>query len=148
VTDEYDEACFDDEFFEYARRALELAGIETDAKLKVERPIRHSLLHCISDNIQRYRIAREQVPHEGAIWELERFMQCIVGAAIWDLQWGAIKNFPQFEFLYRRILGEDSRPYLPMVFGAAAWSPNIEREFAATLLASMPHRLCHDLFGQ
>jgi hypothetical protein len=144
VTDEYDDADFDEEFFEYARRALEMAGIETDAKLKATRPIRHSLLHCISENIFYYRAAQEKVPQSDAHWEQSLFLQVAMRAAIWDLQWGAIRNFSQFDFLYRRILGDRSRRYLPQLFAAAAWSPGLDATLASRLLASLPNRVWYE----
>ena len=145
MIDEYDEDDFDDVFFEYARRALEMAGVETDPRLKIERPIRYPLLHVLSENRIRYGQARDAVPRTDAHWEQAEFLRIAVRVAIWDLQFGAIRNFAQFDYLYRRILGERSRRYLPQVFAAACWLPSLTNDFAASLLATMPDRLYCDL---
>lgn len=143
---QYDEADFDAEFFEYARRALEMAGIATDETLKREKPIQHSMLHALSEQGVRYQNASKMVPRSQAHWEIARFAGIAVDAVIWDLQWGSIRNFAQFDYLYRRILGEQSRVFLPMIFAAAVWSPVLDREFAAGLLRTMPDRQWDELF--
>lgn len=145
-SDEYREEDFDDTFFEYARRALEMAGIETDPRLKERKPIRHSMLHSISENRVFYVHARDAVPKDGADWEISEFMRFAIRCCIWDLKWGAIRNYAQFDYLFRRIFGEASRPYLPMVFAGALWSPGLDGDFAAALLNTMPDRQHDDLF--
>lgn len=137
---EYDEDDFDAEFFEYARRALEMAGISTDERLKAEKPIQHSLLHAVGEQSAHYANARKSVPQSDAHWEIAIFASVAIPAAMWDLQWGKIRNFAQFDYLYRRILGERSRRYLPMIFAAAAWAPGLDGEFAAELLYTLPYR--------
>jgi len=131
---------FDDEFMEYARRALEMAGIETDPKLKQSRPIRHSLLHAISEQRWRYPLAREAVPQSFAHWEHADFMRIALQCAIWDLQFGAIKSYKQFRFLYSRLLSDAALPYLPGLFAAAALAPNLDAEFSNALMRTLPER--------
>lgn len=142
---EYDEDDFDDAFFEYARRALEMAGIRTDEKLKQSKPIRHSLLHAIGEQQFLYDAARKMVPKSHAHWELGQFIGAALRPVAWDLAFGAIRNYAQFDYLYRRIWGEECRSYLPMVFAAAVWSPSLTAEFAEALLGTMPDR-CDELF--
>jgi hypothetical protein len=135
--DEADQT-FDEEFLDYARRALEMAGIETDPRLKAVKPLRHSLMHAISEQSAHYRSALKLVPQSGSHWEMAQFIGQAVRAAIWDLQWGSIRSYDQFEFLYRRILGEESVPYLRSVFAAAALSPGLTAEFSNELKRSLP----------
>lgn len=129
---------FDTEFLDYARRALEMAGIETDPKLKETKPVRHSLLHAISEQQFYYRELQKAVPQSLAHWEQSQFMRIAHRCALWDLDWGAIKSYAQFEFLYARILGSDAIPFLPSVFAAAALAPNLDQEFGRALLRTLP----------
>lgn len=133
------DAEYDDEFLEYARRALEMAGIQTDGALKQEKPIRHSLLHAISEQPFLYKVAQEALPQGTAHWEQAKFVGAALRPAIWDLQWGAIKSYDQFAYLYWRILGERSREFLPQLFVAAALSPSIVEEFRLQLIGTLTH---------
>lgn len=136
-----DEDEFSEEFLDYARRALEMAGIETDEKLKQTKPIRHSLLHALDgDQMMRYRHARDLCPQGEAIWEQAEFLRLAVQVAISDLQWGAIKTYNEFEFLYSRILSDKALPFLPSVYAAAALSPSLDWEFSNELMRSLPVR--------
>lgn len=128
---------FDDTFMEYARRALEMAGIETDPNLKDLRPIRHSILHAISEQGSHYVQARKMVPQSHAHWEQAEFMGVALRAAIWDLGWGAITSYKQFRFLYSRLMSDAALPYLPSVFAAAALSPSVGGEFGRQLLDTL-----------
>lgn len=135
-----DEADFDKEFLDYARRALEMAGIETDPKLKAARPIKHSLVHAGSEQPLFYEQARERVPRSNADWEIAAFMAVAVRPAIWDMKWGAIKSFDQFQFLYSRILGRRAEPFLPMLFAVAALNPELMSDFGNELMRTLPER--------
>lgn len=138
--DAYDEQDFDHDFLAFCRRALEIAGIETDARLKDSKPIRHDIVHAISEQGFHYRSAAEVVPTSSAHWELSEFLKRAVRPALWDLSNGYVRNYAQFDYLYRRIWGERSRRYLPMVFSAAAWAPGLCDDAASALLATMPDR--------
>lgn len=131
---------FDDEFLDYARRALEMAGFETDRKLKEVKPIRHSLSHAISEVSFYYVEARKHCPQGIAHWEQAEFIRPALRAAIWDLQWGAIKSYDAFEFLYSRLLSDRAVPFLPGLFAAAALSPSIDAEFGNALMRTLPER--------
>lgn len=131
------EAAYDEGFLTYARRALEMAGIETDAELKGSKPIRHSILHATGEQPLFYAQAREAVPRSDAHWEQAQFLAVGLRAAIWDLQWGEIKSYDQFAFLYWRILGPTSARYLPQLFVAACLSPSLESAFGWQLLHTL-----------
>ena len=140
MTGNDDEAILDDEFLDYARRALEMAGIETSSELKKTKPIRHSILHSLSSNIILYRQARAKCPQSTAYWEQADFMGSALNAAIWDMQFGAIKTYAQFEFLYSRLLSDKSLPFLPQLFAAAALSPSFGADLSNSLVATLPLR--------
>lgn len=57
---------FSTEFLDYARRALEMAGIETDAALKAAKPIAHSVAHVVSEQALHYDAMRNAVPRSAA----------------------------------------------------------------------------------
>lgn len=140
-TEDFDDvALFDDEFMEYARRALEMAGIETDAALKASRPIRHSLLHAISEQRFRYPAARAAVPQSRAHWEQAEFMRIALPCVLWDLQWGAVKSYKQFRFLYSRLLSDQALVYLPQLFAAGAMSPSLDAGLGNHLMRTLPER--------
>jgi hypothetical protein len=131
---------FDDEFLDYARRALEMAGIETSPELKKIKPIAHSLLHSVSENFAHYRAARASCPQSMAHWEQAEFMKAALRAAVWDMQWGAITTYSQFVFLYSRLLSDKSLPFLPQLFAAAALSPSVDAELSNRLMKTLPLR--------
>lgn len=130
---------FDEEFLDYARRALEMAGIETDPKLKETKPIRHSILHAVSDQQFQYRELQKAVPQSTAHWDQAHFIRVGYRCALWDLQWGVIKNYAQFEFLYARLLGQQAIPFLPSLFAAAVLAPSIDQQFGRESLATLPN---------
>lgn len=129
---------FDDVFLDYARRALEMAGIETDSALKIAKPVRHSLAHAISEVAAHYAAARAACPQSWAHWEQAEFFRPALCAAIWDLQFGAIQTYAQFEYLYSRLLGERAIPFLPSLFAAAALSPSLDRAWGRGLVDTIP----------
>jgi len=128
---------FDEEFLDYARKALAMAGLEPDREWLELRPIALSPLDVLSEQPDRYRHARGAVPKSHADWEQAMFLQPAFWAALWDLGRGRITSFRQFEFLYRRLMGEEALPYLPMVFAAACLSPSLDREFGLDMLATL-----------
>lgn len=130
---------FDEEFLDYARRALEMAGIETDPTLKRTKPVRHSLLHAISEQQFHYRELQKAVPKSLAHWEQAQFMGIAHRCVLWDIKWGVIKSYAQFEFLYARLLGPEAIPFLPSLFAAAALAPSLEQQFGRVLLATLPN---------
>lgn len=129
---------FDAEFMDYARKALTIAGIDPDRDWPSARPAKMEMWDVLSEQGHHYAAARKSIPQSDAHWELAAFMNPALRAAIWDLQWGAITTFQQFDFLYVRILGERSRRYLPMLFSAACWNPSFSPDFAQKLLHTLP----------
>ena len=47
--------------------------------------------------------------------------------AAFEVRTGAIKNWPSFALLFRKMFGEKAIPWLPMLFMAAVAAPDIER---------------------
>lgn len=131
---------FDDAFLEYARKALAVAGLEPDRDWLTIQPVKLTMIDSISEQRFYYDEARKAVPQSDAHWEQAAFMRPALRAAVWDLQWGAMNSFREFDFLYSWLLGAQARRFLPMLFSAACWSPSLDGEFAAGLLRTMPDR--------
>ena len=86
---------------------------------------------------QDLKALRDLVPAEGTIGEVERFIGKLVRMAAFDLAQERIGSFSAFRFLYERLLGPTSRPYLPAAFCAAAALPAIRPEQRKVLLQSL-----------
>lgn len=86
---------------------------------------------------QDLKALREAIPQEGSIGEIERFIGKLVRMAAFDLEQERLTSFSAFRFLYERLLGADSRPYLPAAFCAAAALPLIRPAHRKVLLQSL-----------
>ncbi len=64
-------------------------------------------------------------------------MPSLISLAAYDLGQGRIHSFPAFRFLYERLLGPDSRPWLPGAFCAAAALPHLHPKTRKGLLQSI-----------
>lgn len=135
---------FDEAFLDYARKALAMAGLEPDREWLSVRPLEMDIISAVSENRFYYQEARKCVPTSDAHWEQAQFISVALRAAIQDLQWGAINNYREFEFLYSRILGDKSRRFLPQLFVAAATSPSLDAEFSNSLMQTLPERDPYD----
>ncbi|MEP2990196.1 MAG: hypothetical protein ABJN65_14540 [Parasphingorhabdus sp.] len=122
----------------YIRRSLDVGleradAIETWSRDAVEAT-------SIQVQIQLYkRIAdiRKAIPNDCAIDSIEAFMPGLMSLAAYDLGQGRINSFPAFRFLYERLLGPDSRPWLPGAFCAAASLPHLHPKTRKNLLQSI-----------
>lgn len=86
---------------------------------------------------QDLKALRATIPQDGTIGEVEHFIGKLVRVATFDLEQGRIASFSAFRFLYERLLGADSRPYLPAAFCAASALPLIQPERRKMLLQSL-----------
>ncbi len=86
---------------------------------------------------QDLKSLRALVPQDGSMTEIERFLGKLVRVATFDLEQERIASFSAFRFLYERLLGPESRPYLPSAFCAAAALPLIQPDRRKMLLQSL-----------
>ena len=122
----------------YIRRSLDVGlersdAIETWSRDKVEEA-------GIKVQISLYRRLaeiRKAIPQDCAIDSIEAFMPSLISLAAYDLGQGRIQTFPAFRFLYERLLGPDSRPWLPGAFCAAAALPHLHPKTRKGLLQSI-----------
>lgn len=104
----------------WSRDAVEEAGIKVQTSL-----------------YRRLAEIRKAIPQDCAIDSIESFMPALISLAAYDLGQGRIHSFPAFRFLYERLLGPDSRPWLPGAFCAAAALPHLHPKTRKGLLQSI-----------
>jgi len=86
---------------------------------------------------QDLKALRDTIPVDGTITEVEHFIGKLVRVATFDLEQEQLASFSAFRFLYERLLGAASRPYLPAAFCAASALPMIAPERRKLLLQSL-----------
>lgn len=86
---------------------------------------------------QELKSLRGRVPAETGFEALEQFMGKLIRIAAFDLAQERLTCFSAFRFLYERLLGPDTRPFLPSAFCAASALPQIRPERRKNLLQSI-----------
>lgn len=86
---------------------------------------------------QELKSLRGKVPAETGFEALEQFMGKLIRIAAFDLVQERLTCFSAFRFLYERLLGPDTRPFLPSAFCAASALPQIRPERRKNLLQSI-----------
>ncbi|MXO60456.1 hypothetical protein GRI89_13000 [Altererythrobacter salegens] len=80
---------------------------------------------------------RDAVPCEATMDGLEAFMGPLMRITALDLAQEKIESFSAYRFLYERLLGARSRPWLPAAFCSAAALPQIRPARRKMLLQSL-----------
>ena len=80
--------------------------------------------------------AADQIPRSAAHWEAGAFFHMALPCALFDLSWGLINRYQDFETLYLRLLGPKAAPWLPGLFLAAAACPSWDIDYRRRLLES------------
>ncbi len=122
----------------YIRRGLDIGLGRRDAFQLWARDAAEN--HAIRGQYLAYRelrIVRGMVPDARSLDEIEPFIGKLARVAAFDLAQEKIAGFPAFRFLYERLLGAKTRPWLPSVFCAAAALPQIRPERRRILLQSL-----------
>jgi len=86
---------------------------------------------------QDLKTLRSLIPAGNAPAGVEDFIAKLVRLAAFDLAQEKLESFSAFRFLYERLLGAASRPYLPAAFCAASALPQIRPEQRKVLLQSL-----------
>ncbi|WP_299195845.1 hypothetical protein [uncultured Erythrobacter sp.] len=122
----------------YIKRSLDIGMSRCDAfKLWGRSEAENTAIRRQYVAYQDLKALRGLIPQEGTIGEIERFIGKLVRMAAFDLAQERISSFSAFRFLYERMLGPESRPYLPAAFCAAAALPLIRPQHRKTLLQSL-----------
>lgn len=104
----------------WSRDLIEAASIRAQAKL-----------YARLDEI------RETVPEDSGLDRVEPFMAPLVTVSAFDLGQDRLQTFGAYRFLYERLIGASSRPWLPGAFCAAASLPHLHPDRRRTLLQSI-----------
>lgn len=86
---------------------------------------------------QELKALRGFHPDEHSFDGLDAYMGKLLRVAAFDLGQERLQSFSAFRFLYERLLGPDSRPWLPGAFCGAAALPQIRPERRKQLLQSL-----------
>lgn len=113
------------EAIDYIGRRLAALGIKPDRPWLVVATRGSDAIPLESHSLMLTR-ASMMIPTSNAQWELSAFFAHAIGGAAFDVQW--LESFDEFEVLYRNILGERARPFLPALYLAAAALPNSDAD--------------------
>ena len=80
---------------------------------------------------------RMQIPDDSGLDMIEPFLGMLVTVSAFDLGQDRIPNFAAYRFLFERLIGAASRPWLPAAFCSAAALPHLHPERRRILLQSI-----------
>jgi len=80
---------------------------------------------------------KDIMPTNDSIGHNEGFFSKLITVTAFDLSHNKLDCFAAYRFLYERLLGPNTRPWLPAAFCAAASLPNIEPSQRKILLQSI-----------
>lgn len=80
---------------------------------------------------------RARVPDDSGLELVEPFMAPLVAMSAFDLGQERLNSFSAYRFLYERLIGAGSRPWLPSAFCAAASLPHLHPNKRRELLQSI-----------
>lgn len=83
------------------------------------------------------RVVRELIPSWSSLTAVETFMGPLTRISAQDLAPESLDTFSAYRFLYERLLGAKSRPWLPAAFCGAAALPQILPARRKVLLSSI-----------
>jgi len=86
---------------------------------------------------QDLKTLRGEYPDEAALDGLDPYMGKLLRLTAFDLSQERLRSFSAYRFLYERLLGAESRPWLPAAFCGAAALPQIRPECRKQLLQSL-----------
>ncbi len=122
----------------YIKRSLDIGLARTDAFRRWGRSeLENTAIRRQYVAYQDLKVLRALIPQDDTPGEVERFLGKLVRIAAFDLEQERLKTFSAFRFLYERLLGARSRPYLPAAFCAASALPSIRPERRKLLLQSL-----------
>lgn len=122
----------------YIRRSLDI-GLERDDAIgrwsrdKVE----EVAIRVQARAYQTLFELRQAIPEDGGLDAVGPFMGPLVKLSAFDLGQDRLPGFSSYRFLYERLLGAASRPWLPGAFCAAAALPHLHPDKRKALLQSV-----------
>ncbi len=122
----------------FIRRALDVGLARRDAVTRWSRDnVEAAAIRAQTKAYSRLDQLRASVPEDNDIAVAEPFMTPLISMTAFDLGQDRINGFGSYRFLYERLLGAASRPWLPAAFCAAASLPHLHPERRRILLKSI-----------
>lgn len=122
----------------YIRRSLDIGLGRQDAfKLWARDAQENAAIRSQYVAYQDLKVLRGSIPNETGFEHIEAFIGKLTRVAAFDLAQERIECFSAFRFLYERLIGPESRPWLPSAFCAASALPQIKPSRRKVLLQSL-----------
>jgi len=122
----------------YVRRSLDVAsGTDRVIDMWARDAVEAAAIRAQCGIYRRLDDVRVMLPEASGLMDAEPMLSPLVTMAAFDLGQGRLTTFQSFRFLYERLLGARSRPWLPSAFMAAAGMPHIHPETRGALLKSI-----------
>jgi len=122
----------------YIRRSLDVAFHRRDAMETWGRDVvEEASIRAQMRIYDRLDHIKTLVPDDSGLDQIEPFMAPLVTVSAFDLGQNRLNSFQAYRFLYERLIGAGSRPWLPGAFCAAASLPHLHPERRRALLQSI-----------
>lgn len=122
----------------YIRRSLDVASDCQDVLAKWARdPVEAASIRAQHSVYRRLPVVRTSLPQAADLCEVEPVLSPLIALSAFDLGQARLPSFSSFRFLYERLLGGRSRPWLPSAFMCAAGMPQLHPDLRGTLLKSI-----------
>jgi hypothetical protein len=122
----------------YIRRSLDVGLSRDDAIALWSRDVIEEAGIRVQERVYaRLGDVRSAIPDDSGIDTVGPFMGSLVSLSAFDLGQDRLPGFSAYRFLYERLLGASSRPWLPGAFCAAAALPHIHPDKRRMLLQSI-----------
>jgi hypothetical protein len=110
----------------YIRRSLDVAYNRCDAIALWSRDKKEAASIAIQKRVYKSLDAvRKLAPDDDGLENLPGFIGGVIAIAAFDLDQGRINSFAAFRFLYERLFGASSRPWLPAIYCGTASLPHL-----------------------
>ncbi|MFA5969095.1 MAG: hypothetical protein WC816_07630 [Sphingomonas sp.] len=122
----------------YVRRSLDVGLDRDDAMKRWSRDVVEAAsIRAQSRVYDRLPDIRAMIPEDSGLDAVEPFLGTLVAVSAFDLGQGRLTSFSAYRFLYERLIGAQSRPWLPGAFCAAAALPHLHPDLRRNLLQSI-----------
>ena len=122
----------------YIRRSLDIAFHRGDAMETWGRDVvEEASIRAQCRIYDRLDHIKSLVPDDSGLDQVEPFIAPLVTVSAFDLGQNRLNSFSAYRFLYERLIGAGSRPWLPGAFCAAASLPHLHPERRRALLQSI-----------
>jgi hypothetical protein len=122
----------------YIRIALDAANDDPMIMDKWSRDVGETAVISAQRAIYRELPAiKAQIPSTSDLDQVDPFLGSLIRLSTFDLLQGKLVSFPEYRFLYERLLGSSVRKWLPSSFCASSAMPNIDPKARKDLLQSI-----------